>query len=399
MRSGMVVLDASVLLSLYRYNDQARQDLLGALKKIEANLWVPYQVMKEFWGGRLSAIGARQSRARQLCAEIDKAFQSAQKSLQSWAPTVSLKDEQLKALSGRIDECGEKIQEEVLEISKADSDRRGWFDTNNDPVVSELEMILDGRVGPPLQPEDERAARKEASRRGELEIPPGYEDAQKDKKQGVDAGDSAGDYLLWHQTLQEAERRKCDVLFVTADVKPDWWRRKVDQLLGPRPELVEELRLRTDCQLYMLQPHVFLATANESFKLEIDPESVASVERAEPNVGDVGWTKNDLLMLMKRLDENAPTRAAVIRQAIRQNGYVSRADIYETCNYKEDRLLTGWTRPIRTWTQYAQDSGDIHVSERAMEILEPQYDGGDGRATGFRIPAALLELFKEIPEL
>lgn len=395
MRSGMVVLDANVLLSLYRYNDQARLDLLGALRKIEGSLWVPYQVMKEFWLGRLSAIGARERRAQQLCADMEKVFQNVRTLLRDWAPTVSLKDEQLKAMFGRIDDCSEKLQDEVQDVSSVDSDRSAWSDTNNDPVVSELETILDGRVGAPLGEDEEKAARKEASRRAELEIPPGYKDAKKDKKQGADSGDSAGDYLLWYETLQEAERRKCDVLFVTGDVKDDWWRRKAEQLLGPRPELVEELKQRTGCQLYMLQPHLFLATANESFNLKIDPESVASVERAEPTFDEVGWTKDDLRALLEKLDENAPTRSAVIRRAIAQNGYVSRKDIYEIGKYKEDRLLTGWTRPIRTWTQYLQEKGEIQVGERALDILEPLYDG-PGRATGFRIPAALLELFEEL---
>lgn len=392
----MVVLDANVLLSLYRYNDQARHDLLSALEKIEANLWVPHQVMKEFWGARLSTLGSRERRGQQLCVELEKAFNGIRGSLREWAPTVSLKDEQLKSMLQCIDECSKKLQHDVLEVSSVDSDRSSWSDTNNDPVVSALANILDGRVGSPLPEDQEKLARKEAARRGELEIPPGYKDAKKDKKDGPDGGDSAGDYFVWEQLLQEAATRKCDVLFVTADVKEDWWRRKSDQLFGPRPELVEELQSRTGGRLFMLQPHAFLAMANESFDLNVDPESVASVQRAETKVGEVGWTKEALRALLKVLDETAPTRSQVIRRAIAQDGYVSRADVYAIGEYEEGRLLTGWTRPIRTWTQYLRSEGEINVGEAPMDILEVQYEGGDGRATGFRIPLPLMQLFKEM---
>ena len=164
MRSGLVVVDANVLLNLYRYNDQARHDLLGALEKIAANLWVPHQVMKEFWGGRLSALDARERRARQLCTAMDAAFQTVRKLLRDWMPNVSLKEEQLKAMVARIDACSEQLQDEVLDISSVDSDRSAWINTDNDPIVSELERILDGRVGVRGSVCRSRAARAAPSR-------------------------------------------------------------------------------------------------------------------------------------------------------------------------------------------------------------------------------------------
>ena len=55
MRSGMVVLDANVLLNLYRYNDRARQDLLGALARLKNTLWVPHRKRRTVSASRASA--------------------------------------------------------------------------------------------------------------------------------------------------------------------------------------------------------------------------------------------------------------------------------------------------------------------------------------------------------
>ncbi|WP_374225410.1 PIN-like domain-containing protein [Streptomyces sp. AC602_WCS936] len=45
-----------MLLNLYRYTEQARTDLLGALGALGNRLWVPHQVLTEFWANRETAI-------------------------------------------------------------------------------------------------------------------------------------------------------------------------------------------------------------------------------------------------------------------------------------------------------------------------------------------------------
>src|SRR5262245_49579991 len=56
LTAGMVVPDANVLLNLYRYNDQTRADVLAVLERLGDCLWVPHQVMVEFWRNRESKL-------------------------------------------------------------------------------------------------------------------------------------------------------------------------------------------------------------------------------------------------------------------------------------------------------------------------------------------------------
>ena len=46
--NSLIVLDTNVLLNLYRYNEEARNDFINALKSYEGRLWIPYQVGLEF---------------------------------------------------------------------------------------------------------------------------------------------------------------------------------------------------------------------------------------------------------------------------------------------------------------------------------------------------------------
>ncbi|MFD4759474.1 PIN-like domain-containing protein [Streptomyces sp. NPDC058439] len=48
----MVVLDTNVLLNLYRSNARTRQDTLAVLTRLRDRLWVPHQVLTEFWRNR-----------------------------------------------------------------------------------------------------------------------------------------------------------------------------------------------------------------------------------------------------------------------------------------------------------------------------------------------------------
>src|SRR5947208_978041 len=48
LTSGMIVLDTNVLIDLYRYHKQTRDEFLLVLDNIKERLWFPHQVIKEF---------------------------------------------------------------------------------------------------------------------------------------------------------------------------------------------------------------------------------------------------------------------------------------------------------------------------------------------------------------
>lgn len=63
---AMVVLDANVLLDLYRYTQDARVQVLAALRLIadQQRLWLPHQVGLEFVRNRANAVKDRQRNLR-----------------------------------------------------------------------------------------------------------------------------------------------------------------------------------------------------------------------------------------------------------------------------------------------------------------------------------------------
>src|SRR5574341_1422396 len=52
----LFVLDANVLLNLYRYSQETSGELIGVLKQISDRLWVPHQAALEYQQQRLQVI-------------------------------------------------------------------------------------------------------------------------------------------------------------------------------------------------------------------------------------------------------------------------------------------------------------------------------------------------------
>jgi hypothetical protein len=277
--NGLIIPDTNVLLSLYRYNAQTRNDLLAVLGRLGDNLWVPHQVIEEFFRNREAVLKDPQGRTsctRQLSAHRDQATGV----FSTWANRVRLPQERSANLLQVITKAFSEVIQEVEKLPDKHSSESAR-DTNKDPVLIALEPLLDGRVGRPLAKDEYEQALQEARTRAELKQPPGYKDLSK-----TDGG-AAGDYLIWVQVLREAKARKRDVLLVTGDVKEDWWRREYGETRGPRPELVREIKEYADVKLYMLRPERLLSQAGQVLKIEIRDDSLQDAERVSeiPMVG------------------------------------------------------------------------------------------------------------------
>jgi hypothetical protein len=391
LTEGLVVPDTNVLLNLYRYNPQARGDLFAVLDRLGERLWVPHQVLVEFWRNRESALREPPDTATKAVEELKGHRQRAIGELRRWAHQVSLPDDRVAELEAALDDGFTTVTNAVEDLIERKDEGLAW-DTSQDPVLRELDRILKGRVGDPLDEKAHKDALAEGKRRVAAGLPPGY----KDKQKGDEA--ATGDYLVWVQVLREAEGRKCDVLLVTGDVKDDWWRKDRGQLRGPRIELVVELSDRVGVRLFMLRPQSLLLHASKVLDIEVPDSSVQDVERVDTSLAEGelpadegaaggGWTAESIGMLLGMLAMEGPVQEAVIRLAAEQDGFVSRNEVYELGDYDADRMLKGFTRPVSRVVRMLQARGS--VPDDAIDVLSPVYDPkikSFQRAAGFRVP-------------
>ena len=112
---------------------------------------------------------------------------------------------------------------------------KNW--TWDDPVSTIYRKIFTPEVIQCLETEEEKI-KSALTYRYMHKIPPGYKDDGKE-----DSG--IGDFLIW-LTILEIGKTKKHVVFVSGDVKPDWYHKSNKQALYPRFELISEFREASD---------------------------------------------------------------------------------------------------------------------------------------------------------
>ncbi len=96
-------------------------------------------------------------------------------------------------------------------------------------------LFFDGKVGEGFYNEDIDKIKKEGESRYKTKTPPGYCDGN--QKQD----NEYGDLFIWKEIIRYAKENDKDVIFVTQDVKEDWWFKEKGKTIGPRYELRETI--------------------------------------------------------------------------------------------------------------------------------------------------------------
>lgn len=394
MKQGLVAADANVLLDLYRYSEHGRNLLLTVLGKLGDALWIPNQVMVEFWRHRAETVTAPKASAEAAIKELNDAKGRAVGALRNWAGRFALPDDELDTIFQHLNggfEAATNAVNDLVTKHAGHADR----DTNADPVIAALDAALEGRVGAPLPPLERDKAVADGQSRVAQKIPPGYMDVGKGEN-------SVGDYLVWRQILTEARARKSDVLLITGDVKEDWWRKDSRQVSGPRQELIDELFKEAGTRLYMLTPREFTARGASIFQIDAAETGLEDIDRVDrsreetdgdPTDTSVGpqaeWSAPGVAELFRRLGEiGYGDRVAVIQLAADNEGFISHQAVRELCGLSDETKLNGITRPIRRLTVELQNAGILpeNVAPLLTAVYDPEYSYV--KAAGFRLNAS-----------
>lgn len=239
LRGGWVVVDANVLLNLYSMRAPARELALRCFSALEDRLWVPHQVIREFWRNRPNRLLELKKEANPIEALRNGVAASINRLTPASRPEAGARDLK-ESINAKLDDLQEQIDSAVGEPFDW---RKALANPADDPLVISLEAMLDGRVG--ALPSNEEAMIEEGKKRFARKQPPGWIDGPKKGDQLPEHG--TGDYLLWEQTLNHlgAVGISSPFVIVSKDEKEDWRLQYSgkDFLLGARPEMVVEARV------------------------------------------------------------------------------------------------------------------------------------------------------------
>ena len=263
----IIICDTNVFLHIYRYSPEFSDFALCCMQKIYPSIVIPSTVRYEFLKHYRGYYSEMEKRVRRVGDETERQISSA-------ARKVLKMCENLQALQyPDIAELQDNLLhkfDELLSVSKEFFEDRTILDFIANPwgeknLVYELveKIINDTHAMVAVTQEEIYQICEEGERRykAEPQIPPGFKDAK--SKDGVR---KYSDLIMWKEILRYAKDNAVNVIFVTDDVKSDWWV-EADGCKNFHPYLLDEFKNETGMDIVPLTALDFFADVSNCYNI------------------------------------------------------------------------------------------------------------------------------------
>jgi hypothetical protein len=333
--NGHIVFDSSALLSFYGYTERISEEYFNKVfETLKGRLWLPGQVIYEFEKNREKVItkpkGEYQNLTKSNGRKDGGHLESIQNSIDLIRNNSKSIQGQLKTLSERTlkDDKHPHIEQksisEFKEVLKSFESNIDILNEGYDNLLNDIQRQIEEKIkgldekslsdnfrqrldkyfahGKPYSYEVMLGIIKEGAFRYENEIPPGY----KDEKEKI-GFQMYGDLLLWFQMIDYAKEKKKPIIFVTNDVKEDWWQLDGDGQNSnvPRHELLFEFKDKSNQKIWFYTIDRLIFKSNQYLDTEVSEEVIEEIQNVNISYIDQEW----LDLLQEALDNDEDVRA------------------------------------------------------------------------------------------
>lgn len=364
-RKSTFIFDANVLLNMYSYPEAAREIFFSVLEKVIDRTWVPYQVALEFHKNRSNRIKQSNKKIEQLLDLVRKTGEDLEKELKSIEfekRNTGITDIEIRM--GAVRDSHKSLAEAIKEAC------------NRLPVVRLDEQIglriatlFDGKVGaPPESQEKLNELFSDGADRYEKKIPPGFEDIKKMNEyrdRGLVYPAKFGDLIMWRQLIDHAKNNNVEnIIFVTGDMKKDWWLEDEGKTIGPLPDLIQEIFEVSDIKGFWIYSNdQFLENAEKYLNAsEVTKETIAQVKETSDLVNQ--WEILVDAMRIKIQSDNEKPQAETHFMARRSFGGENERERLEGDEQEPDEVSDFYfTRAAKNWISEKFDNCEIITSD------------------------------------
>lgn len=257
---GIFVFDTNVLLNLYRLPEGARSNFLDVVKGLGSQVWIPHHVALEFYRKRPEVVHDKSSEIDSQIATLEKVRTELKKHFDS--------ETFITKLDKNFNSIKDNVQKAKLKHCASEK---------KDEVEDAVNSIFKDKMGTEYSESELQDIYKKGEDRYAKEIPPGYKDRNKDKKDKTGTR-KFGDLIIWNQILDKAKLEKKTIIFITDEQYEDWWRKVGGTTIGPRYELIDEMKKEADVMLLMYQSETFIKHAANRLNIILDKELLKLIE-------------------------------------------------------------------------------------------------------------------------
>lgn len=238
----VVVCDTNVYLGLYRFSPDYANFALECLKEIQAYLMLPYTVKVEYHKHYQALFKRRQDVIENSIQDTMNLIETQRNKLKNSCATLITRqfpgaEEFQDEIDKKYDELKSMLTDYFDERSVLTLIQDSW---TSDVVKELVQDLLDSnQIMGDFTRDEIYGICEDGENRYKKEIPPGYKDGK--KKDGIR---KYSDLILWKEIIRFAKEEQKNIIFVTDDIKPDWWKIESDKYEF-LPQLVQEFERDT----------------------------------------------------------------------------------------------------------------------------------------------------------
>jgi len=262
--NSVFILDANVLLNLYRYSAETNTEILNTLQQFQNRIWIPYHAALEYHDRRLQVIEHQED----SYLDLQKFLQEIQEELKNRL----LSDDHSFLADQLIDKVVTIFKDIETKLRERKEEYLALFE--NDKLQEAIANLLERKVGANFNKEKLEEIYTEGKERYENNIPPGYNSINENKDI-----DKYRDLVIWFQIIEHAKSTYKPIIFVTDEKTDDWWLKFKGEIIGPRPELMHEMRNKSNVQFYMYRIDPFMENAQKYLDVAIKSEAIEEVHK------------------------------------------------------------------------------------------------------------------------
>jgi len=289
-KQGIFVFDTNVLLDLFRYSQETVNSLLRIMESLKGRVWLPYQVSKEYHKNLPNIISEQAIKY----GESIKTLKSFTEQIEAESSHPFLKPNQHEEISRFCEKIDNELSLKREEIEKSLTDN---------PIKEKIADLFEDKIGEQFSDDELEKIFNEGEKRYKENIPPGYSDKSKP------GNEKYGDLIIWKEILKKSKETDNPIILVTGEKKEDWFlTTKIGKTIGPRPELIGEIKKEKDILFYCYPTNTFLKYyAKEYLEAKIDKEIIKEVEKYLKEPGILSKTEAELIdHLLERSGDTGP---------------------------------------------------------------------------------------------
>lgn len=238
----VIVCDTNVFLGLYRFSPDYANFAVECLNAVKESIILPYTVKIEFERHNSVLYKKRKEAVENCAADIMKLVENQKgKILGSFSNLVRRQFPEVDTVQKEIENKYNEICDLLIEYFADRSVLTLLQDSWDSDIVKCMfdELLTQGQIMKDFSRDEIYSICEEGVKRYKDNTPPGYKDAK--EKDGIR---KYSDLILWKEVIKYAHDHQKNVIFVTDDVKADWWN-SVDGQYEFLDELVNEFKKKS----------------------------------------------------------------------------------------------------------------------------------------------------------